>query len=962
VFVGRVDELELIADRIDRSDAGQSGVVLVCGEAGVGKTRLVDEAVRVARQRGVRVLFGHCVQLGTQGLPFAPVVEALRELVRGTGRDELEEVLGPARDLVARLIPSGRAESEDVSPLASVQVFELVLGLLERLTAHQPLLLVIEDLHWADRSTLELAAFLAQNLRGVPVTLLLTYRSDEVDRRHPLRVLLAAWERSRMVTRIELARFDRGEVRAQLAGILGQQPDPQTLDVVYERSEGNAFLVEEMLSVVRAGDAGAGLPQSLRDVLLARVDQLSEPARHVLQLAAVAGRSVPERLVVAVADLDELAVRAALRESVDAHLLVVDERDHGYSFRHALARDAVYDDLLPGERLRLHSAYAETLSRRPELLHDTTLSVAASLAHHAYAALDLPLALEASISAGREAGASLAPLEALTHYERALLIWPRVPVEQRPDDIDQAEILYRAGDAAYNAGKLDRSAALLDQALRELPSDVPVERRAEVMKRCAVAHRDLGRVALAIESFENALSLLPEEQPTLIRAELLAAIANTKMRAAMSDEGERYAQLAVAAAKQLGASKIEADALITLGYCYVHRSRPEDGVRASRAGLELAQACGDRAATVRAYIILSDIYEGFGRSAQAAEAARAGVEAARASGAFRTFGIFLLGNLTESLFHLGEWDEARRLLDDALAMHPQGVFEATIQHVRAELALRAGDFETCTRAIARAKELLVQPDDQYTDPLATIEAELFRARGDFARARATVLAALTDDISRLSQRYIWPLVWAGLRAEADLLGCDGAREAAPELHAALARLPAETAPTRGYQLWARAEAARVTGAADWAPAAEAFRALGWPWPLAYGLFRQAQAVAAAGRRDDARGILLESRQIARQLGAVPLLTAIEGFAQTARVELEQSAAASDDPLAPYGLTAREREVLLLVAAGKSNPQIAETLFISPKTASVHVSNILAKLGLSSRLEAVSLISRLGAQI
>lgn len=960
VFVGRVAELTLLRDRIERAGDGESATVLVSGEAGVGKTRLVEEAVRLARERGTRVLTGHCVQLGTEGLPYAPVVEALRELVRDTGRDELNEVLGPARELVTRLLPTGSAGTEESAPLSSAQAFELLLGLLERLTTRQPLLLVIEDLHWADRSTLELAAFLAQTLRGVPVVLLITYRSDEVDRRHPLRVLLATWERSRAITRLELARFDRPEVRAQLAGILGQPPDPEILDIVYERSEGNAFLVEEVLNVVQSGDP-RGIPPSLKDVLLARVDQLSEPARHVLQLAAIAGRSVPERLIVAVTDLDEVAVRTALREAIDAHLLVVDERDYGYTFRHALGREAVYDDLLPGERLRLHAAYAEMLSRRPDLLRDTTLSAAASIAYHAYAALDLPLSLTASITAGREAVADLAPIEALTHYERALLIWSRVSPEQRPSDIDESEVLYRAGEAAYITGKLDRSVALLEQALRELPPDTPVERRAQLMKSAAVSLRDLGQIARAIEVFEAALALLPEEPLTLTRAEVLAATANTKMRAAIFDEGERLAQEGVEVARKVGATKSEADLLITLGYCNVNRSRPQEAIQATRAGLELAEGCGDKFSAVRAYIILSDVSQGLGRSAESAEVARLGVEFARKSGLFRTWGVFLLGNLAEAVMHLGEWDEARQLIEDALAPHPQGVFEATIQQVRAELALRSGELDLCGQALARVRELIVDWDDQYTDPQATVEAELYRARGDAERARERVLEALTGDLARLSQRYTWPLLWAGLRAEADLRAAGGSGEIAAPLRDALATMPTTTPPTEAYSLMARAEAESIRGSADWAPVADAFRALHWQWHLAYCLFRRAHTELMADRRAAARESLQESRAIAKRLGAGLLLAQIDPFMSAVGLDVNHHTV-SADPLTPYGLTSREREVLLLMAAGRSNPQIAQTLFISPKTASVHVSNILGKLGLSSRVEAAGLVSRLGVQI
>jgi len=954
VFVGRHAELRVARSILDGALTRDSGLLLVAGEAGVGKTRLVEETVAYARRNGMQVLSGHCVQLGTEGLPFAPVAEALRELIRGTGREQLDALLGPARELVARLIPSAGEAAQAQPALTTSQLLELVLGLIERLSASQPLLLIVEDLHWADRSTLELATFLAQNLRGVPVAMVITYRSDEVDRRHPLRVLLTAWERIRSITRLELARFGRDDVQAQLAAILGADPDPQTLDLVYERSEGNAFLVEEMLSVVRSG--ARGLPPSLKDLLLARVDQLSEAAAEVLRLAAVAGRSVPERLLVAVARSDEVAVLNAVREAVDAHLLVVDEA--GYTFRHALARDAVYDDLLPGERVRLHSAYAEALAGDPELLSDTHMSVAATLAHHSYAALDLPRALEASLAAGREATAGLAPREALTHYERALLIWPRVSAEQLSNPVDQSEVLWLAGEAAYGAGSLDRARSLLAQAIAELPPDESPVRRARFIASWARAARHLGRLNETIDILHRALELLPDTPMTEVRAELLAALSNVLMRAMDFAGGEKYGNLAAAAAREVGAPVIEADAQISLGYSRAYGSGDtEPGIASTRAGIHLAVAHDAAFTAMRGYINLSDLMEALGRSREAATAATAGIELAEHSGMLRTLGTYLFGNLAESLMHLGEWDRARALIGDALLGQPEGIFEATAQIIRAELALLSGDLNTSRTALARTKLHVTDPDDdQFANPLAAIDAGLHRESGDFESARNIVLARLERATERLTPRYLWPLVWTGIRTD---VGHDRMGEAGREIHPRFIELsemlPASTPPDSAYRAMCAAELGRLTGTADWAPAIAQWRELDWPWLLGYCLLRQAE-------QEEAALPLRESWAIAHRLGAQPLIDEAQRIGRRLRIDLCDSDTVrrpARDPLAELNLTAREREVLLLLAAGRSNPEIAQELFISPKTASVHVSNILAKLGLSSRVQAATLVHRLG---
>jgi DNA-binding CsgD family transcriptional regulator/tetratricopeptide (TPR) repeat protein len=954
--VGRDAELAAAHAVVDRAVDGEAGLLLVGGEAGIGKTRLVEEVAAYARRRGMRVLSGRCVQLGPEGLPFAPIAEALRELVRETGRDRLPEVLGPARELVGRLVFATGDSAGERAPLATSQLLELALGLVERLSEDRPLLLVIEDLHWADQSTLELASFLAHNLRGVPVALVMTYRSDEVGRRHPLRTLLAAWERSRAILHLDLTRLNKDGVRAQLTGILGSAPDDRTLELVYDRSEGNAFLVEEMLSVVRSGDP-RGLPPSLRDVLLARVDQLGPGAIRMLRLAAVAGRSVPERLLVAVSGLDEEAATAALREAVDVQLLVVDAAGYGYAFRHALARDAVYDDLLPGERVRLHTAYAEALSREPQLLRDTGASVAASLAYHAYAALDLPRAFEASMLAGREALAAMAPREALTQYERALQIWPRVPPAERPSGVDQAEVLELAGEAAYHAGDINRAASLLDEARAELPADAPAARRAHVLERCARAHRDAGRAAFSLELLLEALGLLPDAPMTAIRAEVLAALASSAMRGGRFVDGEKYARQVVETARQIDEPRIEADALVSQGTAQAQLSSPEDGIGAIRRGIELAISAGENYTALRGYVNNADLFEALGRSTEAAQTAEEGLALAQRVGFLGSIGGYLAGNLAESLLHLGDWERSRVVLDEAAAGGAGGVFEASIQLMRAELAMLTGDVDKAHAALARTRAQLIDPaDDQFARPLSTVEADLARAAGAYDEARAIVLSSLASDTEQLSQRYGWPLVWTGVRAEVERSA--GTGDVDPTLAAWAHSLGADTPPERAYRTMAAAE----LGEAAWPEACAAWRAMSWPWPLAYSLLRQAETEAVAGRRAAARAPLQESWTIATRLGARPLLAAAEQLAQRARVDIASVPAPAADPLAQLGLTGREREVLLLLAAGRSNPQIARELFISPKTASVHVSNILTKLGLSSRVQAAGVIHRLGLKI
>ncbi len=335
VLIGRRQELAALAALVQQATDGEPAVALVAGEAGVGKTRLVSELASAASESGFCVLTGQCIELGGEGVPLAPLVDALRVLARIIPAGELDELLGPAAPGLARLLPELPHGANAAAPgdsLQAGQLLELVLGLLGRLSAARPVLFLIEDLHWADQSTLDLAALLVRSLRAVRVLLVMTYRSDELHRSHPLRPLVSGWERIRSVDHIELRRFDRDEVRAQLTAILGGEPVIAVADEVFDRSGGNAYLVEEIAGAVRDGGDPGDLPPLLRDVLLTRLDAMSPAAQRLVRTASVARRVVPDRLLAEVAGMGEAELFSALREAVEHHLLLVDHSGYGYAW------------------------------------------------------------------------------------------------------------------------------------------------------------------------------------------------------------------------------------------------------------------------------------------------------------------------------------------------------------------------------------------------------------------------------------------------------------------------------------------------------------------------------------------------------------------------------------------------------------------------------------------------------
>ena len=397
--------------------------MLIGGEAGVGKTRLTEEFLGAARAAGAVTAVGGCVEIGADGLPFAPVSTALRGLYRALGAELTGAAAGQEAEL-ARLLPelgdggAGRRDPHDED--GRVRLFELTARLLERLGADRTLVVVVEDLHWADRSTRELLAYLFRSLQRTRVLLAATYRTDDIHRRHPLRPFLAETDRLRSVERIELARFSREEVRRQLGPILAGPPEEGLVDEVFTRSDGNPFFVEELACSIR-GDCATGISDSLRDLLLVRVEALSEDAQRVAKFVAEGGNTVEYRLLDAITGLGEDDLLDALRTAVGANILLPSDSGDGYRFRHSLVREAVGDDLLPGERSRINRRYAEAIEADPSLVRADER--AARLATYWYAAHDPAKALPAVLHASVQARHRHAYAEQYRMLERALELW-----------------------------------------------------------------------------------------------------------------------------------------------------------------------------------------------------------------------------------------------------------------------------------------------------------------------------------------------------------------------------------------------------------------------------------------------------------------------------------------------------------------------------------------------------------
>ncbi|MFD0659481.1 ATP-binding protein [Thermocatellispora tengchongensis] len=755
-FVGRADELALLREAFARARAGESSVVLVGGEAGVGKTRLIRElaarehdAQTAAGENGggedggaAMVLAGGCLELGADGLPFAPFTAVLRTLVRELGRDGVAELVpgGTTRGL-ARLLPEF-GEPADGGAEARARLFEQVLGLLERLAERRPVLLVIEDAHWADGSTRDLLSFLVRYRRpDARLLIVVTYRADEIHRRHPLRPLLAELGRIDRVRRLELRGLRRHEVVEQAAGILDREPSAAVVEEVYSRSEGNPLFVEALLG---GDDDGSALPESLRDLLLASVERLPEQTREVLRVAAAGGARIEHRLLAAVAGIDEDTLARALRPAVEGNVLSVD--GDGYAFRHALIHEAVHEDLLPGERTRLHTRFAEALRDDPGLLPAPRNAI--ELAYHWYAAHDTTWALVAAWHAAAAAGDSLAYDEQLRMLARVLELWDRVPGAAGRIGADHIEVLHQASVVAHRlAGEFERALGFATQAIAEIDAAADPARAAVLLRRRGLIRYDYGRPG-ALDDLRAAAALVPAEPPSALRARVLESLARMLHGPGQLAERLATAEEAMALAHEVGDLETEAHALTTLTWARWPSSRVEQQREAYARARELAARAGSFDALTRVAISESDALEGMGAHEEAAEVARRGFADAAEYGLARTQGAFLAMNLAEPLLSLGRWDEAQTVIDRALALTPPPNYRASLVEWAGDIALARGEPDRAEARYAESRRLLARGTYRAQTVLPnirrTLELRLTRTRQGAppeARERAYVRGA-----------------------------------------------------------------------------------------------------------------------------------------------------------------------------------------------------------------------------
>ena len=1021
-MIGRERELGRLATALEGAAAGETRLVFVSAPAGRGATRLVEELTsRVsALSDAAAVLSGTCFA-PLRGLPYSPVLDALAAAVASVPDASLSDVLGTTAHDLGRLIPALGARLAIVGarmeppPALSPdrrqgRLLEGLMRLLGRLATDRPVLFVLEDVHLADAGTRELIAFLARTARDQRLCVVATYDPTELDRRHPLRELLAgAASVSEMV---ELDPLDHDQLARLIEALEGERPSGSYVAAVAERSRGEP-LVAEVVVAARRARLTTRLSDPFAEIVAGLLVRRSQPAAQLIRLLAVADRPLDdaemERTGAPLTGRDE-AVEAGLARAVGDRLMI----------RHRLIGEAVAAQMLPVDRLSAHDAVARDVA-----------ASAAERAWHLDAIGAAGAAREAHEAAGREAEARDSGADALAHYERAVELSYAVGGVEGPRP-QVAELLERAAGSAAAAGNHGRAANLAERAIAEASTPAALHQASKGGEGRQAARIRLGRLHLrlaqyrwasgdqpgAFAALERAAELTPAA-PSLERLEILAIHAQLLMLDGRFGPSERLARSAMAMAGKLGSEGRPwyGHALCTLGVDLSYLGDPGRSIELLREARDVARETGGLDELMRAYANLTTVLDLELRREEAVAAVEEGIEEARRWGQEHVYGNFLRGNAADCLFTLGRWDESRRMAESALAWNPTGVAFLNPLIYLTLVRVEQGADEQAASLLGQALiEIEAVPDAQYAAPVYRSAASFALWRQDVRDAQR----AIHRGWERILETEDWVLAAAvaasyleveaaaaeEARARRDL---GGVRDAAERGRAVIAEATrrvetSDVAPERGARreaganlATAVAHLARIEGRHDpalWARLAAQWESIGVPYQVAKARWRQAEAALASrttADRDDARRALEEASRIAERIGAGPLSRRIDELAGRARIALSTAARAGRatapvpvaiavhgagsrdgsrlaerlladrDPSAvpAFGLSPREAEVLAVLTEGRTNREIAERLFISERTVAVHVGKILAKLGVAGRVEAATVALRLG---
>ncbi|NEA31271.1 AAA family ATPase [Streptomyces sp. SID13031] len=946
LLAGRRTELALLTEALKDAGQGSSRTVLISGEAGVGKTRLIREfADRLPS--GTRLLTGACLDQSDTGLPYGPFRSILRDVAREYGGAGIAALIGePSRDELARLLPSlGATPVTDDAGLAKARMFEAFRSLVETTCDTGTCVLVIEDAHWADPATQDLLSYLVSTLTDSPLLVLVSFRTEEAQTANHLRRVLTELSRLVQVIRIDLAGLTQPEVAQQLNGILGEPAPPEVAAVVHRISEGVPLFTEALIGP--DGTVRGSLPASLHGLLLRMVEDLPAGTQQLLKAAAIGGTVVEHEVLAQVVGPEATNLTATIGPAIAAKVLVGSA--DGYAFRHGLIRDAIVAGLLPGETIELHRRYAEVLTATA--LDDPRTWRAATVARHWLAAREQARAFAAAWSTCGSRDVQIGADEKLQMLEMVLDLWNQVDEPSDKAGASRLDVLQLAADAACWVCESEKGLVLVEEAFKELAEQPATERSAELLLERGVMRRQMVAPG-EVEDFQDGVRLA--SQPSILRAALLGLLSRALIARGRHDEARPFTAELAELADRLPSPETRLESQITSAALALHDGG--DPQLAFADALVDARAHGYGDAEILAYLCLLHFLCNLGQHPVAIDYGRVALARAVDLGRTRYGGPMVANQLVNSLVAIGRWDEAVEVIDSALLMRPPVIERLKLLVWSGIVAVGRGDFDAAARVLRELKPPTGLDADDGSYRLGRmrfmIELAVAEGRADDLAGLASGLPAV---IPNADAGNAWPAVMAAALAVDSLAGGERLREELQVAAAALRRLgPLENAFAETVS--ASVLSATCTDAVErWLDAAQSWLDLGQPYNRAQTLVCAAAALVAADERQAAKPILVEASQLARDLSARPLTERIATVARRARISLgteDQSA-----PSAPFGLTERECEVLRLLVGGLSNREIAAELTISPKTAGVHISNILRKLDVPTRAAAASAAHR-----
>jgi ATP/maltotriose-dependent transcriptional regulator MalT len=956
-MIGRRDQLGALRRYLDLARAGAGQLVFLAGEAGVGKTRLIREFTARARASGrVAILEGRCYD-EDPAVPYGPFVDAIRAAMREYGPEAIARACDPWTADLLRLLPelasvAPEPRAADDPQFQKRRLFEAIFSLIRPHDAQVCHVVVLEDAHWADPTSQELIQYLARVIERERLLLIVSYRTDELHRRHPLAHLLAQLNRERLFQEIRLAPLVLEELAGLLEAALGRTLPAVLVETLFDRTGGNPFFAEELLksliahgqldTLIAAAQAGRvtsrlATPLSIKDTILERAADLDATTAEVLTYAAVIGRRSDFDLLLRLTGLSEAELLRCVERLVERQLVVEEPGGDDYSFRHALTREAVYDDLLGRERRMRHR---EVLAALEAMHADRPDDAIDQLAYHSVQGRQLEQAARYTRMAGERAACMYAYREAVSHYEVALdVLDAEAPAER-------AELLASLGHAAYPLGDFSRCARAWREAQRLYEQLGDWRRSAELL-------RWLGRVAwerddpeVAFAHTRAAIAILEAEPPGRDLAMAYSALSQLYMVSSHPDESIEWGEKALALADQFGDVAVTTHALNNVGVALAERGEGARGIAYLERSLELAKQHDHLLDELRAYLNLSGNLLTLGQLGRSAALLREGI--ARAEQVHvELYSAKMRDMLGRAELLLGNWDAARALLDrpQRQGTPPQPEDEERYP-LLGELLLRQGRPDQARRLLESQLARPERREDTYARrPLYASLVRVYLALGELGQA----LALLEQRFGRRETGFL-PKGQELLSVGVEVYVRAGMPDKAAELVEALAALDAAGASpilvarlAEGRGLLAAHAGQHAEAAASFARAHAQWQALALPYEAARARRRRAASLLQHGdtaAREAALAELAAARAVFERLGALLELEAV-------------------DKLIPRpaprraGLTRREREVIALIAQGYSNREIGEALTIAEKTAEVHVGNILGKLGLASRAHAAA---------